>query len=68
MNSTNYNEVVLIEIERFFQEHTEEGYIFTRSLYILNVLGRPCRRTVSTEGSRKGASQSKTGSSYILTF
>jgi hypothetical protein len=28
MNSTNYDEVVLAEIERFFQEHAEEGYIF----------------------------------------
>jgi DDE superfamily endonuclease len=28
MNSANYDEVVLAEIERFFQEHTEEGYIF----------------------------------------
>jgi len=28
INSTKYNEYILLKVEQFFREHAEEGYIF----------------------------------------
>jgi len=28
INSTKYNEYILLKVEQFFKEHAEEGYIF----------------------------------------